>query len=334
MPRKSRISAAQRRDWLLRHDKGEPQEAIAQKDKVNRRTVREGIEKARLERDFELAQREQLRDALRGHQRDMLGLVERTQQTIQVPPLELLPWEDVDFGLGSVQTAPGPTQGLIVDLFPLSAAGSEQVPPGVPSHGVRATCDPSGRANEVEFAEEKTRLWRTLREHIGKDPLWNHLGEWKRALLKELQARASFNRMIQGQLEKDLGLPVLMHCEPRPHATRGLVYFTRVQVTRWALGESSGDVAGQLRRRDGRLIYSGLQRELTLTEGLENTELAVSKLTKTIEALTRYDEAQTAAKAHQHLKSRTEIAREHLEGFLLLHHIPGRCSLCKKLGGQ
>ena len=85
MPRRAKISAAQRREWLERYERGERQDELAKKAGVNPRTVRDRIERARLERDFELAQREQLREALRSHQKDMLDLLERiAQQSIQV----------------------------------------------------------------------------------------------------------------------------------------------------------------------------------------------------------------------------------------------------------
>ncbi len=45
-------------------------------------------------------------------------------------------------------------------------------------------------------------------------------------------------------------------------------------------------------------------------------------------------EARGMARAHQELIDCTRKTRDELEDYLLLHHIPGRCSLCKKLGGQ
>ena len=49
MPKKLKISPAQRKDWLARHERGERQDAIASADKVNPRTVKGQIERARIE---------------------------------------------------------------------------------------------------------------------------------------------------------------------------------------------------------------------------------------------------------------------------------------------
>ena len=87
MPRRQKISPALRRGWLKRHERGERQDAIASADKVNPRTVREQIERAGLELAFDAAQQEQLGEALRKHQEDMLDLLKRTKMGIDVPSL-------------------------------------------------------------------------------------------------------------------------------------------------------------------------------------------------------------------------------------------------------
>lgn len=57
-------------------------------------------------------------------------------------------------------------------------------------------------------------------------------------------------------------------------------------------------------------------------------------LTKIIRVLVDSDEARSMARVHRELIDYTRKTRDELEDYLLLHHIPGRCSLCKKLGGQ
>ena len=82
MPKKPKISSGERRKWLERSENGDPIIGIAEGSGRDVRSVRAHIEKARLERNFEYAQRDQLRDALQGHQQDMLRLLANLKGSI------------------------------------------------------------------------------------------------------------------------------------------------------------------------------------------------------------------------------------------------------------
>ena len=68
MPKQSKIAPATRRRWLTQYEAGERLDSIAEAEGKASRTVRDQVERARMETAFEVAQREQLRDALRSHQ--------------------------------------------------------------------------------------------------------------------------------------------------------------------------------------------------------------------------------------------------------------------------
>ena len=163
MPKKSKISPAQRRNWLDRHERGERQDAIARADKVNPRTVADQIERARLEQSFEVAQQAQLGEALRKHQEDMLDLMKRTRMEITVPSLA------TSFGFENPTASPEREVKL-----PLEAGEGHIVT--VIIH--------DGRPVEIRLTEEESRLWRALKQHLGnKNPLWRDIAAWQRALL-------------------------------------------------------------------------------------------------------------------------------------------------------
>ncbi len=71
-----------------------------------------------------------------------------------------------------------------------------------------------------------------------------------------------------------------------------------------------------------------------MTEYVEQPEKIKDALVETVADMVDSAEAKAAAKVHLELRDRTRRTRDELEDYLLVHHIPGRCRLCKKLGGQ
>ena len=122
MPKQSIISAVQRRNWLEDHERGRPLEVIAKEAKRDQRTVKTNVERARLERDFEGAQREQLREALRCHQEDMLALLSRLRQAVHAPELAFNQVVAPDFGLESLLNPEDLHRNLDVALGPAVSA--------------------------------------------------------------------------------------------------------------------------------------------------------------------------------------------------------------------
>ena len=99
MPKGSKIAIGARRNWLDRSEGGKPIPEIAKEAGRDVRTVREHIERAHLERDFDVAQRDQLREALRDHQRDMLTLLQNLKDSVYVPDLADNTISGIDYGL-------------------------------------------------------------------------------------------------------------------------------------------------------------------------------------------------------------------------------------------
>lgn len=313
MPKKLNISPDRRKDWLVRHEHGVPQDAIASADEVNPRTVREQIERARLERAFDAAQQEQLGEALRKHQADMLDLLERTKTGIEVPSLA------TDFGFEAPMGSPDRE-------VTLSLEAGERHAVTVIIHG--------GQPVEIRLAEAESRLWRALKQHIGnKNPLWRHLADWQRTLLKEVQARAALSHAIKKKIEVECGWPVLVKSTgQQPRLTPAIIYLTQTEVASQSLGEQPSDFPSRLQVRGGSL--NDPRTASYLTEYVAEPEKVKDALTGIVGDLVDSAEARDAAQTHRDIRDCTRRTRDELEDYLLLHHIPGRCSLCKKLGGQ
>lgn len=333
MPKRSKISVIQRRAWLNRHEAGEPQEEIATKDKVNPRTVREGIERARLERDFEVAQREQLRDALRSHQDDLLNWVDRIRQTVQVLPPDFETPHGRDFGFEALDPQPMAEDERNLRL----PFNREQTTREHPLHDwspVRVKRDVDEGSQIVELGDEDSRLWNALKEHIGaKDPIWRHLSEWRNALLAEIKARAALNQIIKKAAEKIFRERMLLRGVPNSsRLTPWLISFVRGYVTHLALGNPVTNVLDRLRVDSGQLTdnYTGK----FLIERPENVDTVMANIVSLIAEVTNLEEVRHTADTYRDMEVRTKRVKGDAEGYLLLHHIPGRCSICKKLAGQ
>ncbi len=311
MPKKSKISPAQRRDWLDRHEHGERQDAIASADKVNPRTVVEQIERARLERAFEAAQQQQLVEALRKHQEDMLDLLQSLRERIVAP--------SIDTGFSFEEPKAPPEREVILSL------NVEQ------SSSVKVIIH-EGQPSEIRLPEEESRLWQALRQHLGnKNPLWRDITEWQGDLLKEIQTRAAMGNAIKKTVELKCGLPVLTRPNgEQPNLTPAATYLTETEVASRSLGEPPSDFPARLQLSEGALFDP--KTSSYLTQWVAESEKVKNILTEIVKSMVRSPEAKALSKAHPKLVDCTRKTRDQIEDYLVLHHIPGRCSLCKKLG--
>jgi len=338
LPSISKIAPGVRRNWLIRSEQGESTEIIAKDAGRDIRTVRGHIERSRLERDFEAAQREQLREALQAHQQDMMALLGRVRDAVHVPGLLFIDAVGLDYGLedlwGPADLAKNRESALGLYLPSvantregnLSAIGSGSEWP------IKLIRDASGPL-ELILTVEDSRIWRATKEHIGKDLLWRHISEWRIGLLIELQSRATLNRAIRRIFENDFGLSVgWMPGSQEPWLAPTAVWWMRARLTNLALGQYVPDLEEDIiERSPGTLVNMG---QHTLTQNLGDTGCAKEQLQNTIANLAGCAEANAAAQSHISLREKTRRVHNALDEYLLIHHLPGRCRLCKKLGGQ
>lgn len=340
MPKQSIIFAAQRRGWLEDHENGKTLDAIATEAKRDQRTVKANVERARLERDFEAAQREQLREALRCHQEDMLALLGRLMQAVHTPELPFNLVVAPDFGLESLLNPEDLGSYSQVALGP--ALSGPQGSPGMTflapsSQGeafsvVTVVRDGTG-PTQVILAEEDSTLWRGVKEHIGaRDPLWRYISHWKQALLEKCQARASLNGAIRNKAEQDFGMPVLWGTGHHgPHLAASMVGWARAAVSRVALGEQVPEINKEFREVEGGRLAT--VNGLLIAAGIEDSGELGERLQNTLEALAGLPEVGVEAFTYRTFQDKCVNVHRALEEYLLIHHLPGRCSLCRKLGG-
>ena len=103
-------------------------------------------------------------------------------------------------------------------------------------------------------------------------------------------------------------------------------------MTNLALGEYVSEVGEDVRQAS----TGGLESKSGkwLADHLEDTEKGIELLRETTAGMTGREEVQAAARSFANLQNLTSRVHDALEEYTLIHHIPGRCKLCRKLGGQ
>lgn len=176
MPRNAKITGRLRQQWLDRSEGGKLEAAIANESGYTERAVKEHIERARIERDWRSARLQQMKEALGAHHQDLLGVLDATDRLVMRVIDELLPQDGLVMRSGPVrweEDARGTARavGAAVDEpVGILAPGRVDSYPAVRFEGVRAP--DGGKQWKIAFGNEGWLLWRSLREHLRRSPLW------------------------------------------------------------------------------------------------------------------------------------------------------------------
>ena len=334
MSKGPKVSIADRQAWLEAYESGARIDIVAKEAGRTERTVKDHIDKARQERAVAQAEREQLKEALGAHQQDLLSLIQRLRDAVYAPPLQLTPdirprCPEAFLGLENVISHPMNTGPRLPDEVAeiLPETRSETGP-------IRAIRVETENADPVSLTlmEEDSLLWSSLKQHLGKaDPMWRLLRDWKKTLLDGLIAQAATNREYGKLVEDLLDAQVSEGLQTGRLITPELVVFVRMEVTRRALGQQPIDVESSVRVTETHLDHRA--SGAVLAQGLSDKEGARSALEKLVESLWREKGSREVAGTHIRLRSQVEKVRKSLAEYLLIHHIRGRCRLCRKLSG-
>lgn len=328
MPKTSKIASGERLNWLELSEKGTSVDKIAIEYGRDVRTVRTHMVKARLERNFKLAQRDQLRDALHGHQQDMLGLLQNLKGSINVPELDYFEPVGLDYGIEDLWSPSDldlnretllPHRAILID-------GRDDPQATAAYHVIRDVSGPQ----EIRLIRESSRLWRALKEHIRQDPVWRHEAAWRKAYLEELQKRAELNRAIRKNAEEIFGHSVGLRGGPlEPWLAPAAIGWIRTRLMNDALGNYVRPVDEELTSTSPGSLRTIYGQELTME--IENAETHIQQ---TLSAMDGSREVAAAAESYKDLRELTENVHDAIDDHLLVHYISGLCGLCQKLGGQ
>ena len=166
----------QKESWYERFEQGHSIARLARDHKKDPRTIQRAIEDIRLGRQTAEAKIELLKDGLRRHQEELLGVLGQASNAIQPVPTK------IDLHYPGVPPPPV-----------LSLEGAE-----VHLHGERYS--------EVILDVEKGFPWGLLREHLGNDRAMLRLGHWKKVVLSGLNAMLDLREALVIRVGEEFGL--------------------------------------------------------------------------------------------------------------------------------
>ena len=302
MPKK--FSGREKKKWLELYEGGKSEEWIAENEALcDKRTVRKGIQEARRELEAHALRMELLKDAVRKHQESLLALVREVLSALAMPEDTLnIPWK---------------WQGITT--IQLEAARAE----------VR---NDEALTVSVTLSAENKPEWELLQEHLRRDPVWNALAQWKKAVGAEIGARINLKRKAIHLIKKKMEYEFVDHVTNPPE-----VYFeplitllcqptiNRILGIRDGTNFKEGIVVDIVH---GEVIHRG--SIIARVPGTE--EKCKAEIIDAIEELETSTETTDVAKAHKAVEEWTQKARRSVEELSLLGLVPGQCRVCKRLG--
>lgn len=337
MPKAQKVSISERKLWLEKWENGDRVDEIAKTAGRGPRAVKDHISTARAERDLTVVRQGQLRGALEAHQGGLSGLLSRLRQGVDLLQLEyprFLLGFGPDFGLEGLLDPTDFAPFSLVGLGP--ALGPSVILPQLEDgqkvdRAVYVLRDDGG-PREVHFTEEATRLWKSLREHLPRNPLWKDLDQWKVGLREMLRARAQLNRTVQGAVEEIFEAPVLWAPGPKEsHLSTAFVSWLGWTLTKKAGGAPLPDPAGEVKAESPSRL-AGRGGAVFATE-VRDAVPKLAMLWQEMPELVSAEPAQAASRTEGELIQRTRRVKDTLEGLLLIPFVPGTCSNCRRLGG-
>jgi hypothetical protein len=296
MPRK--YSESDKRKWLELYENGKTEKWIAREvAKCDVRTVKKGIEEARIKQDGVIARRELLKDALRKHQDALLEELDKILLNLYLPPRDyvVIPWEQGGDSILKKSEADISVQSAV--------SGSEG--------GIR----------------------RLLKEHLKRDKLWKVLAQWEKTYAAHLTARTMLQRKTVAMIQEKTGCKLVESNDvPRPFLyshTTGDLFFTA--VVKHAFGDhKSIDLEKEIfaNTASGDIRY----RNLILGEAPGNEEKIRVNLIEAFRELRGSAEAFSVVDTHEALKEAGTVVRQVGEQIKMLGLIPGQCEICRRLG--
>jgi hypothetical protein len=298
------IPMSEKREWLRAYDEGKPATIIARERKRAPKVIKRGIEEARAERDGATARAEIVKEALINHQKQLLEIVDRLLQAVEIPSVDLEMHQDIN---GTPAPIPLPYSRIIY----------------TPEKGLL-----------VELSDEITPLWRLLREHLARDRVWSVIRNWREAMISHFRARFDLELAIKLLIEGKTGCRVSTaspgNKEPDVVYDFTVKLFRTVQ-TRKALGIPDGTnpqdriAAGD----DGYVRHGAGGSELAYCPGKQNEcrEALITVFNK----IPGLPEMKKVIKTEIDLKNVSNKLKKLLEDIRLMGLIPGRCRICSRI---
>ena len=297
MPRK--VPFEQKQMWFEKFESGKTVARLASDHKKDPRTIQRGIEEARHRQLSNQVRTELLKAAIRKHQDDLMELVTRISGQINGLPVH------VDSINATIEPDPGAVPGIVL-----------------------ATKE--GLVTNIMLEAEGQLRWNLLREHLGSDKAYTHLGRWKSAVLLELNARSNLRERIRGKLTRELKLRIDTDFEEPGTITPAYLNELTKSVFSLVLSEHP---AYRVK------LVAGTQGEFFIDQGSTCGRLFPADVDGTLAALrklpmsvAREESAAALVSLHQVTVDNARRASLAFEEISASYYLGGTCSSCKRYG--
>ena len=304
MPKKTPIKT--KREWLAEYESGTSEAAIAKKNKCSIRTVKKGIDTVRSEQQMQIAKAELLKGALRQHHDQLLGMLQEILSAL-IPPAPSLKLPSrveittppVRLGKSELRLASGKEPSLILDV-----------------------------ENELAFE--------LLRQHLERDPVWEHINRWKEAVITHLKSRIALSAKAYKLIEKKTGYIIIEHIDKKP--PEGFVWpitldkFYEAVLNKALLIKGGPDILSGLKASpsDGYVRLTEGDQLLANAPGSE--EQCRRNLAAAYDELSKSAEMVEVFKTHEAVKEAASKAKRTVEEIYLMGMMPRSCRVCSRLG--
>ena len=299
-----KISIIKKREWLKAYEEGRSEASIARGESCDVRTLKKGIQDARLERDATLARSDLIKEALHSHNEKLLELIREIFLVVKLPgPDQAIPWKHKGSS-GSIGIEGGRVQ---YESWP----------------EIKVT-------NTIMDAEDKPE-WELLTEHLKTDRLRQLLGQWKIAFAAHIETRMVIKLKLVNLLQEKSGYQIADKSTDSHFLYSASVDFLFQEEINQLLKPAS---ARNLMENivavpdTGRVEHAGL----SLARAPGSEEECRQHMLDTLDELRVFAEATSVINTYKVIKDLTARARRAAEEILMLGLVPGHCRICRRLG--
>jgi len=286
-----KISIVEKRNWLQEYESGLSEHSLRKKHHKDLRTIKTGLEEARLNRDLSAARVEMMKDVLFKHQQRLQERLRDYQSSIKVPDSDasVLSWYQKENSVFSKESPIKPNE-----------LSSDQV----------------------------TEM---LQQHLKGNKIWKLTEDWQRAHVNNLLARETLQLVIFNKLKRlgfpvsDIvtrGKTSLCSVTVCPLFYRWALEST---PTNKKIPGPEEEITADVERNG--VMFRGN----VLIESPESLEDACTRLKETYHRIKSLTEVKEVLNTHETVKNAAEKARRAIDDILLIDYIGGECPVCRQM---
>lgn len=289
-----KISLVEKRQWLQEYESGLSEHSLHKKYKKDIRTIKTGLDNARVDRDYSAAKIEMMKETLIKHQGRLIERLHGYQSSVKVPEIdyEVLSWYQGDKSVFSNESSisqTGESNDLVDDM---------------------------------------------LQQHLKGDKVWKLIEEWRETYRVNIAAREGLQLEIFKRLKRIGYPVVSANDNPKPFLyvnTIGPLFYKWAVVKAFSPQKAANpDQEIAIDNHLPGVMYRGN----TLVEAPNNLEETKRTLIKVFRKITQLPEVKAIVETQEALEKITNKTQRAIEEILLIDYIAGDCNVCRRLAYQ